>query len=284
MKLNKTTISFYIKYCPISQTNSISVAAPVIDVPRESNVPKKENNFLRPSRSTAGSRRSDDESCVQLGGDDFLYRLVMEENYDPLIKSNITKLDKALLDINRLRKETMPKKNAASSEKKSNSTIPMKKSTRLSVAYSAPIDSHNQERSNWLNLSKKLGDLVKTIAPLLQAQKQDEEKTAKNFVAIISAIKSLTSMNLKIDVAQDCDDSDSITDSRVPAVLRKKLPTWLVDVAKDVVKYDIGLRLVRLEFKYSFQKINSELRVELLALLIYTNAGVTFKLFPVSYL
>ena len=110
LKLNKTTISFYIKYCPISQTNSISVAAPVIDVPRESNVPKKENNFLRPSRSTAGSRRSDDESCVQLGGDDFLYRLVMEENYDPLIKSNITKLDKALLDINRLRKETMPKK------------------------------------------------------------------------------------------------------------------------------------------------------------------------------
>ena len=60
--------------------------------------------------------------------DDYLYKLVMTENFDPLVKANITKLDKALSDINRLRKGTEPKKKKDSTYGKT--TAPTNSSTK----------------------------------------------------------------------------------------------------------------------------------------------------------
>ena len=50
------------------------------------------------------------DASFLIGQDDYLYKLLMAGNFDPLAKSNITKLDKALVGINRLKKETEPKK------------------------------------------------------------------------------------------------------------------------------------------------------------------------------
>ena len=67
---------------------------------------------------------------------------------------------------------------------------------------------------------------------------------------------SLASMWLKIDVSQDTFAGGNACDSRVSEKLRSILPTWMSDICRDVIKYDLGLKINREAFKYFFQHVH----------------------------
>ena len=100
---------------------------------------------------------------------------------------------------------------------------------------------------------KKLGEVVKKLLPLLLAQKTDEHQVAAKLSEAVSVLKNLSSSStyrelVNTEEGGEDDDHDQL--------FRKSIPTWLLDVAHTVIKYDIGLRLSHLEFKTALQPIN----------------------------
>ena len=59
-----------------------------------------------------------------------------------------------------------------------------------------------------------------------------------------------------VDIGQaDFDIDDMADESDVSGKLRANLPEWIADIARDVLKYDIGLRRPMLEFRYTLERI-----------------------------
>ena len=135
-------------------------------------------------------------------------------------------------------------------------TASKKKTGKSVIAYSAPDEEHSQVRVIWLGKIKKFSELAKKLSPLLSAKTRDEQKISRFLQECIVLLRALNNMDLSNDTAAiDIDEDEERDDARNARNLRNIMPPWILDVCQDVIKYDIGMKISRKEFKHVLKGI-----------------------------
>ena len=177
--------------------------------------------------------------------DNDVCRYMLENpSFDPSTKSCLAKLEKGMKKLNGWIKEVAPKKSASNRNRSSSAGLDTATTSKAS-AYSAPEDDAAQARCNYLETAKKLVECVKKMSPLLASLKRDDIRIGESIEEFAKLLRQLKIRGS--DIAREQEES---------AESDTTCPSWLVEPCRNVVLFDIGLRMQRMDFRYALEPID----------------------------
>ena len=155
----------------------------------------------------------------------------------------------------------------------SESTKSSRSKASKSSAYTAPAEGESRAKTNALSSTLRYGASLKKMFTDISALKRDEDKIAQSLHICLEDLSSIRKIigrgNGKLvldalDSAEACNASPSDTEGEKD----RSNPAWLVAERQETIKYDMGMRAAKTNFRCLLEPIKNNARYRLVTNLL----------------